>query len=140
MTFLSIRHCQDAKLRTIKDYLVECDAQIRIMERIVNQNIYADIANDFKFFEDQSDEFREGGEGTLLPLWRFSYQKAKKLSVTGMQWSPRYDDLFACTFGSYDFARQTYGLLVLYSLKNPSFPAYSYEIDVGVMCLDQHAK
>lgn len=29
---------------------------------------------------------------------------------------------------------------VLYSLKNPSFPAYSYEVDVGVMCLDQHAK
>ena len=99
------------------------------MERIVNQNIFADIANDFKFFEDHSDEFREGGEGTLLPLWRFSYQKAKKLSVTGIQWSPKYDDLFACSFGSYDFTRQSYGLLgwVKKVLKDFSLVTY-YEI------------
>lgn len=75
-----------------------------------------------KFFEDQSDEFRENGEGTLLPLWRFSYHKAKKLSVTAIQWSPKYDDLFAVSMGSYDFSKQSYGLLVLYTLKNPSFP------------------
>jgi len=40
--------------------------------------------------------------------------------------------------GSYDFSKQSYGLLVLYTLKNPSFPAFTYELDVGVMCLDQH--
>lgn len=65
-------------------------------------------------------------------------QKQKKLSVTSVQWSPKYDDLFACSFGSYDFAKQSYGLVALYTLKNPSFPAFTYEVDVGVMCLDQN--
>ena len=31
---------------------------------------------DFRFYEDGSDEFRDV-EGTLLPLWKFEYEKAK---------------------------------------------------------------
>jgi len=42
--------------------------------------------SDFKYFEDASDEFREQ-EGTLLPLWKFQYDKAKGLSVTALCWS-----------------------------------------------------
>lgn len=41
---------------------------------------------DFKYFEDASDEYREQ-EGTLLPLWKFQYDKAKRLSVTALCWS-----------------------------------------------------
>lgn len=40
---------------------------------------------DFKHFEDASDEFR-GEKGTLLPLWKFEYDKAKSLSVTALCW------------------------------------------------------
>ena len=54
---------------------------------------------DFKYYEDPSDEYRDQ-EGTLLPLWRFCYEKAKKLAVTSMCWSPRYKDLFAVSYGS----------------------------------------
>ena len=54
---------------------------------------------DFKYFEDASDEHR-GEEGTLLPLWKFSYDKAKKLAVTALSWSPIYMDLFAIGLGS----------------------------------------
>lgn len=54
---------------------------------------------DFKYWEDPSDEYREN-EGTLLPLWRFNYEKAKKLAVTSLCWNPRYKDLFAVSFGS----------------------------------------
>ena len=54
---------------------------------------------DFKYYEDPSDEFRDP-EGTLLPLWKFSYDKAKKLSVTALCWSPLYTDLFAVGHGS----------------------------------------
>ncbi len=32
--------------------------------------------SDFRFYEDGSDEFRDV-EGTLLPLWKFEYEKAK---------------------------------------------------------------
>ena len=54
---------------------------------------------DFKYWEDASDEFRES-EGTLLPLWKFFFEKAKKLEVTGICWNPAYQDLFAASYGS----------------------------------------
>lgn len=66
---------------------------------MVNQNTYDDIAQDFKYWEDPSDEYRDN-EGTMLPLWRFSYEKAKKLAVTSLCWNPMYKDLFAASYGS----------------------------------------
>ena len=54
---------------------------------------------DFKYWEDASDEFRES-EGTLLPLWKFSFEKAKRMEITGLCWNPAYKDLFAASFGS----------------------------------------
>ena len=56
-----------------------------VTERMVNQNTYDDIAQDFSYFEDASDEFRDQ-EGTLLPLWKFSYDKSKRLAVTSVCW------------------------------------------------------
>ena len=50
---------------------------LKIMERMVNQNAEDEIFQDFKYWEDASDQFREG-EGSLLPLWRFSSERAKK--------------------------------------------------------------
>ena len=54
---------------------------------------------DFKYWEDASDEFRET-EGTLLPLWKFSFERAKNLEITSLCWNPAYKDLFAAGFGS----------------------------------------
>ena len=100
----------------------------KVLERMVNQNIYIDIAlgilwyniqidtqikipisyifyrcflhfKDFRYWEDASDEFRDN-EGTLLPLWKFSFDKAKKLEITGLCWNPAYNDLFAASYGS----------------------------------------
>ncbi|XP_029437188.1 dynein intermediate chain 1, axonemal [Rhinatrema bivittatum] len=108
-----------------------------ILERMVNQNIFDDIAQDFKYFEDLSDEYRDQ-EGTLLPLWKFQYDKSKRLAVTALCWNPRYNDLFAVGEGSYDFLKQTQGMLLLYSLKNPSFPEFIFNTETGIMCLDIH--
>lgn len=30
---------------------------------------------DFRFYEDQADDARETDEGTLLPLWKFIFEK-----------------------------------------------------------------
>lgn len=57
------------------------------------------IVSDFRYYEDPSDEFRNG-EGTLLPLWKFNFAETKKLTVTDIKWNPRYFDLFAVSFGS----------------------------------------
>ena len=47
---------------------------LKILERMVNQNEEDEIFQDFKYWEDQSDQFRDG-EGSLLPLWRFSTEQ-----------------------------------------------------------------
>ncbi|NWR34626.1 DNAI1 protein, partial [Tachuris rubrigastra] len=107
----------------------------KIAERMVNLNTFDDIAQDFKYFEDASDEFR-AQQGTLLPLWNFQYEKTKKLAVTAISWNPKYKDLFAVGYGSYNFMKQGHGMILLYTLKNPSFPEYIFSSHSGVMCLD----
>ena len=83
---------------------------------------------DFKYWEDASDEFRET-EGTLLPLWKFAFERvgfgfnklcqlcqfldlltphtssflhaqAKNMEITKLCWNPAYKDLFAASYGS----------------------------------------
>jgi dynein intermediate chain 1 len=110
---------------------------LRIMERMVNQNADDEIFHDFKYWEDASDQFREG-EGSLLPLWRFASDRAKKKQVTALCWNPRFGDLFAVGYGSYDFLKQGSGVVCCYSLKNASHPEFTFTTESGVMCLDFH--
>ncbi|XP_050769595.1 dynein axonemal intermediate chain 1 [Gymnogyps californianus] len=119
------------------DDITKISKAAKIMERMVNQNTFDDIAQDFKYFEDASDEYRDE-QGTLLPLWKFQYDKTKRLAVTAISWNPKYKDLFAVGYGSYDFMKQGQGMLLLYTMKNPSFPEYVFSSESGIMCLDFH--
>ncbi|XP_045051237.1 dynein axonemal intermediate chain 1 isoform X3 [Desmodus rotundus] len=119
------------------DDITKVTQAAKIVERMVNQNTYDDVAQDFKYYEDAADEYRDQ-EGTLLPLWKFQNDKAKRLAVTALCWNPKYNDLFAVGHGSYDFMKQSRGMLLLYSMKNPSFPEYVFSSDSGIMCLDIH--
>ncbi len=110
---------------------------LKIMERIVNQNAEDEIYYDFKYWEDVSDTFRKG-EGSLLPLWRLSSDRAKKKQVMCLSWNPCYADLFATAYGSYDFMRQASGMVCCYSLKNTSYPEYSFVTESGALCLEFH--
>jgi dynein intermediate chain 1 len=109
----------------------------RKIERMCNQNTFDDVAQDFKYWDDPSDSFKEG-EASLLPLWKLTYEKARKRTVTCMAWCPGYWDLLFVGFGSYDYTKQGAGVIAAYSLKNPSFPEYTVETDNGVMCIDVH--
>ena len=114
----------------------------KILERMVNQNTFDEIAQDFRFWEDNSDEFKDT-EGSLLPLWRFSLSEAREseLEVTGLCWNPAYSDLFAVSFGSYNFYKQAVqGYVCLYSLKNPTYPEWVCQTRSGVMCVDLHPR
>nr|XP_046240348.1 dynein, axonemal, intermediate chain 1, paralog 2 [Scatophagus argus] len=124
-------------METHNDEISQVGKASKIFERMVHQNTFDDIAQDFKYFEDASDEFRDQ-EGTLLPLWKFQYDKAKRLSVTALCWNKKYQDLFAVGMGSYDFSKQGRGMLVFYSLKNSAFPEYIYPTSSGVLCVDIH--
>jgi dynein intermediate chain 1 len=78
---------------------------LKTVERMVNQNTFDEIVQDFRYWDDQSDSFKEG-EGTLLPLWKFYTEKVRRKQVTALCWSPEYYDLFAVGYGSYDFMKQ----------------------------------
>ena len=95
-----------------------------IIERMVNQNTFDDIAQDFAYWHDESDKFRDC-EGSLMPLWKFYSEKARRKDVTSLSWNPEYIDLFAVGYGSFNFMRPTSGLVCCYSLKNPSHPVRS---------------
>uniref|UniRef100_A0A0G4HQU8 Dynein intermediate chain 1, axonemal n=1 Tax=Chromera velia CCMP2878 TaxID=1169474 RepID=A0A0G4HQU8_9ALVE len=118
-------------------YSGEMRHALKIMERLVNQNAENEIYMDFKYFEDLSDEFREG-DGTLLPLWRFASEKTKRKQVTAIAWSPKYPDLFAVGLGSYDFLKQGGGVVCCYTLKNTTHPEYLFNVEAGVCSLDWH--
>ncbi|KAK7916026.1 hypothetical protein WMY93_011787 [Mugilogobius chulae] len=121
---------------TQADGLNKLSKAAKILERMVNQNMFDPILQDFKYFEDPADEGQP--DGTLLPLWKFQFEKSKRLSVTALCWNKKYPDLFAVGMGSYEFKRQSGGLLVFYSLKNPSYPEYFFHTWSGVLCLDVH--
>jgi len=112
---------------------------LKIMERLVNQNSQDEMYQDFKYWEDASDEYRQG-EGSLLPLWRFAYERTKKKQVTSLCWNPNNSDLFAVGYGSYNFLQQGSGLVCCYSIKNTSFPEYIFPTESGVLSLDFHCQ
>lgn len=63
---------------------------------------------DFRYYEDPSDQFRDR-EGTLLPLWTMTYERADNLYVTDISWSPDYFDMFAVTLGTCEY-RKIFGV------------------------------
>ena len=94
---------------------------LKKIERMLNQNVDDEIFQDFKYWDDTSDAFRDG-EGSLLPLWRFHTERSKRKQVTALAWNPKYPDLFSVGYGSYDFMRQGGGMICCFSLKNTSYP------------------
>ncbi|XP_049762330.1 dynein intermediate chain 2, ciliary-like [Schistocerca cancellata] len=108
------------------------------LERLVNQNENDEIAQDFRYWEDPSDQYKEV-EGNLLPLWKFVYENTKKNHVTGVCWNPQYYDFFAVSFGYFDSTKpQPEGAMCLFTLKNHSYPEYICLTDTGVVCVDVH--
>ena len=107
----------------------------KLMERMVNFNQESDAYRDLKFFVDDADKLRE--EGSLLPLWRFVYEKTAKKQVTCVRWNPKYADMFAVSFGSYEFLKQSSGgAIVVYSLKNPKHPEHFVTTECTVCSID----
>jgi len=122
----------------------EMSSTLKLLERMLNQNSMEEILHDYKYWEDPSDDVVEDKkrrtEGSLLPLWRFPFPDKKRLSVTGVCWNPKYSDLFAVSYGSYNFLKQSGGMVCCYTLKNPGVPEYTFFTESGAMCLDFHPK
>ncbi|KAJ3136190.1 cytoplasmic dynein with WD40 domain [Physocladia obscura] len=124
---------------------VELKKAMIIIERMANQNTFDDVTQDYKYWEDASDELgdrksfvRDYCSGSLLPLWKFTCAKEKRKQVTAVCWNPKNTDLFAVGYGSYDFSKQGPGMIASFTLKNPSHPEFLYMTESGVMSLDFH--
>merc|ERR1712168_1692442 len=128
---------KNAKVANVEDKTELGAFTAKVVERMLNQNTYDQLADDFKYFDDPADG-PDNAKGSLLPLWRFEYEKAKRLAVTAMVWCPqqRDNDLMVISCGSYDYGKACKGYLLYYSLKNPSYPEAIYQSDSGIMCLD----
>jgi dynein intermediate chain 1 len=119
-------------------YSTSMKRALKIMERMIVQNADDEKFEDYKYYEDNTEDRESGNYGSVLPLWRFSTEKSRKKHVTSIQWNPKYKDLFAVGYGSYDFLKQSTGLICCYTIKNPTWPEYSFQTESGVMCIDFH--
>lgn len=111
---------------------------LKIMERMIVQGADFDKFSDYKYYHDETEGTDADNTGSVLPLWRFSTDKSRRKQVTSICWNPKYKDLFAVGYGSYDFLKETSGLICCYTIKNPTWPEYSFTTESGVMCLDFH--
>ncbi|KAL1114953.1 hypothetical protein AAG570_007776, partial [Ranatra chinensis] len=111
---------------------------VKMLERMVYQNVYDDFVMDLLYYDDPADNYKKA-EGSAMPLWYFGHVESEGRRITDLFWSSRYPDLFAVTFGASDSSEPVGdGCIVLYTLKNPSFPEYLAHYPCGIMCGDFH--
>ena len=126
------------KKKTLQEDILhsaEMKKSLKIMERVMIQNQYFSIYSDYKYWIDDADS----SHATVLPLWRIYYGKTLKKQVTSICWNPKYRDLFAVGYGSYEFQKNlTTGAICVFTLKNPSHPEYYFETPSETMCLEFH--
>ena len=126
------------KKKTLQEdimHTAEMKRALKIMERVMIQNQFFPIYSDYKYWIDDADSTHP----TVLPLWRIYYGKILKKQVTTICWNPRYRDLFAVGYGSYEFQKNNNsGAICIFSLKNPSHPEYYFETPSDTMCLEFH--
>ncbi|XP_063874202.1 dynein intermediate chain 2, ciliary-like [Scylla paramamosain] len=108
-----------------------------VVERMVTQNIYDDISQDFKYWEDGSDEYHPL-QGSLLPLWKFRPEICRNFIVSDLCCSPVFPDLFAAAYTAGDSREENAGLLCVFTLKNPASPERVYHTPCGVTSLHFH--
>ena len=94
---------------------------LKIMERMIVQNAEQEIFYDYKYYEDNTLDPNAESFGSVLPLWRFTTEKSRRKNVTSICWNPRYKDMFAVSYGSYEFLKQTSGLICCFTIKNPTW-------------------
>jgi len=113
---------------------------LKVMERMTVQNEQQERYHDYKYFWTGETVDLAKSEDKLYPIWRFSGEKQKKKTVTAICWNPKFHDLFAVSYGSYDFLKPlvTPGLICVFSLKNTTHPEYSFPTECGVMSIDFH--
>ncbi|XP_068235146.1 dynein intermediate chain 2, ciliary-like [Palaemon carinicauda] len=112
----------------------------KVVERMITQNVFDDILQDFKYWEDESDEYKPM-DGSLFPLWRFKYENTKSLIVSEISWSPILPDLFAAAYIPCEIGgREGPGMMCVYNLKNTVTPERVFHAPCGVITVQFHPR
>lgn len=110
---------------------------LRIMERMVVQNENKEKFHEYRYLYADIASPKSENDQEMCPLWRFSHPQSKRDAVTALSWSPRYADLFAVGFGTFDFQRrQGPYTLALFSLKNSTYPELAIPLEDSITCLE----
>ena len=76
-----------------------------------------------------------GAPPDLPALWGFECEASAGRNISCMEWNPAQNDLLAVGYGEFDFSKQRDGLILFWSLKNPSFPDKMIATHCSVTCL-----
>eukprot|EP00163_Fabomonas_tropica_P014735 TRINITY_DN2679_c0_g1_i4.p1 TRINITY_DN2679_c0_g1~~TRINITY_DN2679_c0_g1_i4.p1 ORF type:complete len:814 (+),score=157.58 TRINITY_DN2679_c0_g1_i4:260-2701(+) len=132
---------------------------LRIVEHMIAQNSYHERHLQYRHFSSrfQNDRRRKaaaeiasaGGDTTIADsifketrdpdlqlLWSFSCDLTAEKNVSCMGWNYNNPDILAVGYGAYDFTKQSPGLLLCWSLKNPEFPDRVIPTPCGVTSVD----
>lgn len=83
-------------------------------------------------FTKEKPELSKLNTKILYPLWRIDYEPNRKYHVTGIAWNPKYSDLFATAYGSYEFGKKFHNnSIALFSLKNTEYPEKVIHLEVA---------
>lgn len=92
---------------------------VKVIERMLTQNMSEDVTTDFKYWEDPSDNLKNM-EGSLLPLWKFPTPQITEASaITALICHPHHSDMFAAAYGTFDPSQQFIGAVRCKSLLHP---------------------
>lgn len=109
---------------------------IRIMERVVNQNMDPNACCDFKYYDDQRDAINPK-EAYTLPLWEFKGEATNGFHVTKIKWNPSVNDLFAAAYSAQATDKlPSRGYVCTWTLKNHSTPRNVLELTDRATSLD----
>lgn len=107
---------------------LDATSVIRIMERVVNQNLDPNACCDFKYYDDLRDS-TDPEHGFTLPLWEFKGDIVAGFQVTQIAWNPSVNDLFAASY-SMNPTDKSFGkgFVLTWTLKNHSCPRNILEL------------
>ena len=100
-------------------------------ERIVIQNLYHEKQRAYRE-PGPADPESKGRGAKLEELFTFSCPLTKDRTVTCMSWNKLNPDLLAVGYGEFEFSKQTDGMVLFWSLKNPEFPQKVYHMECSV--------
>jgi WD40 repeat protein len=103
---------------------------LRTLERAVVQNNYHD--QHLAYRNVMQPACTASG---LQYLWKFGCERSQGRNVSCVEWNPLLKDMLVVAYGEFEFTNQKEGLILFWSLKNPSCPDKALTTPCGVTCI-----